>query len=174
MDKKNKEKHKNLEFDGDYARLLYPYVQGFSSPKNIAQFKLSRRKCSDSEYDKKKYKIIIKLEDDKDKKNNNKIKNAIKAFHLEELYNLHQLELSELVKGCREYSKAKRHSIVEMIVKAISKNGSEKYLENLYEKRIKNILFGIPRNTTRTYLLKQLKEDLVKQFDSIDYETNKL
>ena len=170
----NKKKHKNLKFDGDYARLLYPYEEGFSVPKKIAQFKLSRRKCSDLEYNEKKYKIIIEPENDNGQEINNKIKNAIEAFHLEELYNLHQLELDELVEGCRDYSEAKRISLAKMIANAIGNDKTVNGLIEFYKKRIKNIVFSLPRDTAKNYILQQLKEDLVEQFKTIDYDPQKM
>lgn len=171
---RNKNKYKNLKPEGDYFRLLYPYQQGFSYPKKIASFKLSIRKKEDPEYSEKKYKLDIISEKNNDDSTNKKINNSIEAFHLKDLYNLHQLELTELVEGCRDYSEAKSISLATFLAKKLGSPKKENDLISMYEKKIKNIIFGIPRNTDKIYLLKQLKEDLVKQFELIDYNEDKL
>lgn len=174
IDQETKQKKKNLKPDGDYFRLLYPYQQGFSYPSRIAQFKLSIRKKEDPEYNEKKYKLEIVSKEDNEEEINKCINNSIEAFHLKDLYNLHQLELTELIEGCRDYSEAKAISLSTFLAKKLAKDEKFEDLVTMFEKKIKNIVFGIPRNTDKIYLLKQLKEDLLEQFEKEGYNVEKI
>lgn len=165
----DKIKNKKFKQENSYIKILYPYKEGFSNPNEIARFVISRRKKSDPEYKEKKYKISLKYN-----QSNIRIHNTIEVFHLEELYNLHQLELSELVDGCRDYCDAQRIYLAHFLARKLGNKKSSRNLICLYEKKIRDILLGIPHNANQIYLLKQLKEDLGKQFELNNFDINKI
>ena len=103
------------------------------------------------------------------------MKNADDAFHLEDLYNMHDLELEDLFARYRIYNKSRLKNILTVILSARNKSVGDLLETNkaffsaviaAESCRLKNVILGLPLvNNDRQYPLKKFKEDIVKQLD---------
>ena len=106
------------------------------------------------------------------RKNGNKLsgemKNADDAFHLEDLYNMHDLELNDLFSRYRIYNKSRLKNILTVIYSAQNTSNSRQFKSMISTEscRLKKVILGFPLgNDDRQYPLKKFKEDIVKQLD---------
>ncbi len=96
------------------------------------------------------------------------LKNADEAFHLEDLYNMHDLELEDLFARYRIYNKSRLKNILTVICSAQNTSISKlsKAMISAESCRLKKVILGFPLgNGDRQYPLKKFKEDIVKQLD---------
>lgn len=102
------------------------------------------------------------------------MKNADEAFHLEDLYNMHYLELEDLFSRYRIYNKSRLKNILSVILSAQNTPFVNKLSNILFLKaiisaescRLKKVILGLPLgNGDQQYPLKKFKEDIVKQLD---------
>ncbi|MBD5434845.1 MAG: hypothetical protein HDR35_11215 [Treponema sp.] len=153
--------------------IIYPYEEAFG---NDAEFCIRYKQNIDLKnlLDVKNIEIFFKNMFAQRKSCNFKrckrIMNSIAVFHLEDIYNYHQLELNDLLKRYKNYSKQKVSDILKMIVKA-SGNSSENDIEmilRLYSKQIKEMILGIiPLGAGyRQYPLRKFKEDIIALLDN--------
>jgi 5-methylcytosine-specific restriction endonuclease McrA len=99
-----------------------------------------------------------------------KIKNAIEAFHLNELYSCQKIELNDLFARYRHYCKPKIDEIISLVLKVqlgTYYNGNlNSIVAKAYTRRIKNIILGKPLNIRdKQYPLRKFKEDVIEQLD---------
>lgn len=96
------------------------------------------------------------------------LKNADEAFHLEDLYNMHDLELEDLFTRYRIYNKSRLKNILTVIYSAQNTSITRQFKNMISSEscRLKNVILGFPLgNSDRQYPLKKFKEDIVKQLD---------
>ena len=96
------------------------------------------------------------------------LKNADEAFHLEDLYNMHDLELEDLFARYRIYNKSRLKNVLTVIHSArnTSITRQSKAMISAESCRLKKVILGFPLgNGDRQYPLKKFKEDIVKQLD---------
>lgn len=102
------------------------------------------------------------------------MKNADEAFHLEDLYNMHVLELEDIFTRYRIYNKSRLKNILTVIHSAlntsifnrIKKISFFKAMISAESYRLKKVILGLPLvNNDRKYPLKKFKEDIIKQLD---------
>lgn len=169
--------HDEYDYDQDgRAFVPYPYEDAFESKNDDgviekdAWFSVLYGDIKDD----------ISLEDSvcvkiKHKKNlpcdkERKIKNAIEAFHLNELYSCQEIELNDLFARYRHYCKSKIDEITSLVLKAQLGRGYNGNLNSIvvkaYTRRIKNIILGKPLNVRdKQYPLRKFKEDIIEQLD---------
>src|SRR5574344_1340530 len=147
---------------------LYPYLEGFGEGKNKnAAFKL--RYADEKEYAEKGFEILTKIKSFRLK---TKIENSNKAFHLKELYDCQQIEIEDLIKRYRNYSKPKRDEILKIILE--TKIGRQiraddfQLLMQMYSKRLRSQILGLPLVDNIEYPFRKFKEDIIEQFDEAD------
>lgn len=96
------------------------------------------------------------------------LKNADEAFHLEDLYNMHDLELEDLFARYRIYNKSRLKNILTVIYSDQNTSTSRQFKNMISSesRRLKKVILGFPLgNDDRQYPLKKFKEDIVKQLD---------
>lgn len=118
--------------------------------------------------DEKKVKIIIE--------SSGPIKDSIekskKTFYLEDIYNMHKLDLSDFLNRYKKYSDPKRKEIIKLFHDSanvnipIDDNQLEIFLDVMSSKLEKELLGMIECDESKQYPLKKMKEDLKKQLDS--------
>lgn len=129
---------------------LYPYLEGFD---DNTVFNFSYKNASKTDY-----KITIKNNGSK------KEINSIDAFNLESLYNMHKIEIEDLIERYRCYSNPKLDDILRLFP-TVDKNSGMR-ISKLVIKRLRNEILGIPLvDDSKMYPLKKFKTDLIAQFD---------
>ena len=129
---------------------VYPYLESFDKD---SVFKLTYKDSDRKEYN---IKIIYK--------GNKKEKNSIEAFNLEALYNMHKIEIEDLIQRYRCYSKPKINDILKLFP-----NIDQSTMDNiswLITKQMRNEILGLSLgDDSKEYPLKKFKKDLIAQFD---------
>lgn len=118
--------------------------------------------------DEKKVKIIIE--------SSGPIKDSIEkskgTFYLEDIYNMHKLDLSDFLNRYRKYCDPKRKEIIKLFYDSADINARiendqlEIFLNIMSSKLEKELLGMIECEDSKQYPLKKMKEDLKKQLDS--------
>lgn len=130
--------------------ILYPYLEGFD---NNTVFNISYKNASKTEY-----KITIKNNGSK------KEINTIEAFNLESLYNMHKIEIEDLIQRYRCYSDPKLDDILRLFPSM--KKNTVSNISKMVIKRLRKEILGIPLvDDSKMYPLKKFKADLIGQFD---------
>ena len=102
----------------------------------------------------------------------NKIERSKEIFHLEDIYNMHKLDLSDFLNRYKKYSDPKRKEIIKLFHDSanvnipIDDNQLEIFLDVMSSKLEKELLGMIECDESKQYPLKKMKEDLKKQLDS--------
>lgn len=135
--------------------ILYPYDDDFDV---LGEFKLLYKKNNLSgsnvgilDVIASKNNIQVKLIS-----NDAKFNNSVSLFHLEELYNMHKIELHDFLERYKNYRYPKLKEIVSLLQNSqIDKKSLEKYI------------LGFPvLNDDEQYPLKKFKKDIKKQLDN--------
>lgn len=116
----------------------------------------------------------IKLQENGKPLASEELKNANSAFHLVDLYNMHELELDDLFTRYRVYNKSRLKNVLSLIHSArnsFNANflGNKAFFKGIVTAescRLKNVVLGFPLGgRDRQYPLKKFKEDIVAQLD---------
>lgn len=134
--------------------ILYPYDDDFDT---LGEFKLYYKKNSLSgsnvgvlDVVASKNNIQIKLVS-----SDAKFNNTVSLFHLEDLYNMHKIELHDFLERYKNYRYPKLKEIAALLQNSqIDKNTLEKYI------------LGFPVLDDKEYPLKKFKKDIKKQLDN--------
>lgn len=173
------DKYNVVEKDGCIKWVPYPYIDCFEEVINgekveHVKFKTSFKLKKDISNNTEQlgYKVKIK---DVDGVLGEKLINAKEAFHLEDLYEKHEIELDDLFERYRNYSDPKIDEITKLIVSTDdtisgrSQDESEFITKKnvaIYVKRAKNIILGLPLGPgEKQYPLRKFKEDTIAQLD---------
>ena len=161
----------------ELKKLPYPYENIENGKKKL--------------YDEVKFKAFYQFEEKTDevqgdklcygiklRNNENKLvdvfKNANEAFHLEDLYSMHDLELEDLFTRYRVYTKSRLKNILSVIHAAQNSFDESLLKDNAFYKdvistesyRLKKVILGFPLGSQdRQYPLRKFKEDIVAQLD---------
>lgn len=135
--------------------ILYPYEDDFDA---LGDFKLSYnnndltgKKIGTFDVVANRGNIIVKLVS-----NDKKFKNAASLFHLEDLYNMHEIELYDFLERYKNYQDPKLKEI-----KSLLKN------KHLDQNKLKKYILGFPiLDDDKNYPLKKFKKDIKKQLDN--------
>ena len=185
---KEKNKHKEFNYDpSGRAFILYPYEDSIETKDSNG--KITERKIwFSAKYGewKKEYKLLddsirVQIKKKNDPLLNDKIENSIEAFHLNELYSCHKIDMEDLFTRYRNYSKPKIDEITKLIlseqldieIPELNKEQKKKLKEQLYKrvastytKRIKRTILGLPLGAEgKEYPLRKFKEDIIEQLD---------
>ena len=170
-----------LKWENNFASILYPYTESFedknSKGESYAKFHVFYKETQQDEFlDTPKSKtslndvisVGIKVNDSQIK---DKIHNSIEAFHLNELYSCHKIELEDLLTRYRNYSKPKIDEITKLIVNAQlniqASDDTVNQVAKIYTKRIKRTILGLPLGAgDKQYPLRKFKEDIIEQLDN--------
>lgn len=89
-------------------------------------------------------------------------KNANNAFHLEDLYECHEIEMNDLFSRYRNYRNHKIREIISLFHKTTDIN-----INNfIFAGKLKKMILGLPiYKGNKEYPLKKFKEDLIEQLD---------
>ncbi|WP_294958269.1 hypothetical protein [uncultured Fibrobacter sp.] len=172
-------KYNVVKKDGSIKWVPYPYIDCFEEVVNgkkieHVKFKTSFKFKNDNSNNTGQlgYKVKIK---DVDGVLGEKLINAKEAFHLEDLYEKHEIELDDLFERYRNYSDPKIDEITKLILStddAISGRSQDerefitKKIVAIYVKRAKNIILGLPLGPgEKQYPLRKFKEDTIAQLD---------
>ena len=129
---------------------VYPYLESFS--KNTV-FKITYKDSDRKEYN-------VRIMDNGTKKE----KNSLEAFNLEALYNMHKIEIEDLIQRYRCYSMPKINDILKLFPN-IDKETMDK-VSWLITKQMRNEILGLSLgDDSKEYPLKKFKKDLIAQFD---------
>lgn len=181
---KEKSKHKEFHYDSDNrAFILYPYEESIEN-KGIHGDVIEKKAWFRAMYGEwnDKYKLLddsirIQIKKKDDPLLNTKIENSIEAFHLNELYSCHKIDMVDLFDRYRNYSKPKIDEITKLILNetlntsglALNNNQKEKLYKRVastYTKRIKRTILGLPLGAEgKEYPLRKFKEDIIEQLD---------
>ncbi|OWV01461.1 MULTISPECIES: hypothetical protein [unclassified Fibrobacter] len=174
-------KKKALIAKDNFISTLYPYAESFedknSKGESYAKFHVFYKEPKQDEFlDTPKSKtslndvisVGIKVNDSPIK---DKIHNSIEAFHLNELYSCHKIELEDLLTRYRNYSKPKIDEITKLIVNAQlstqALDDTVNQVAKIYTKRIKRTILGLPLGAgDKQYPLRKFKEDIIEQLDN--------
>lgn len=165
--KSNKDDGEDNEFS-----LIYPYMEkygedGVFKAKYDDSF-LNSDKLFGEDFDEGKIKITIEAKGPK----RDKIERSKEIFHLEDIYNMHKLDLSDFLNRYRKYCDPKRKEIIKLfhdsadINARIEDDQLEIFLNIMSSKLEKELLGMIECEDSKQYPLKKMKEDLKKQLDS--------
>lgn len=181
---KEKNKHKEFKYNSDgRAFILYPYedaVENKDSNGEITDKKIWFRAMY-GEW-KNEYKLLddsirVQIKKKDNPLLNDKIENSIEAFHLNELYSCHKIDMEDLFTRYRNYSKPKIDEITKLVLNEqldiegseLNKEQKEKLYERFaptYTKRIKRTILGLPLGAEgKEYPLRKFKEDIIEQLD---------
>ena len=102
------------------------------------------------------------------------IKNSIEKskafFYLEDIYNMHKLDLSDFLNRYKRYCDPKRKEIIKLFHnpanQPIDENQLEIFLDIMSSKLEKELLGMIECDDSKQYPLKKMKEDIKKQLDN--------
>ncbi len=166
------------------AVILYPYMECFDDDngfgKKKASFQICLNKNGEIPYKYDKIEITVQNNAVPNSIDDVKIKNTIEAFHLVKLYQLHQIELKDLLKRYRNYAFPKVKDIVKIFQKIglaypynkTQLNFSKEFMV-AYSKIFRNQILGLPLGVgDAVYPLKKFKQDVIKQLD--DYYRNRI
>lgn len=157
----------------------YPYKDCFDEivdGKKIThvKFKTSYKIVKDKLKEQENLGYRVKLKD-VDGMLGEKLENAKKAFHLEDLYEMHTIELEDLFCRYRNYSHPKLDEIFKMIVNVdenimkcppTEREIMMKKMVTTYIKRMKNVILGFPLGIgDKQYPLRKFKEEVVEQLN---------
>jgi 5-methylcytosine-specific restriction endonuclease McrA len=186
--KTEQQNHNEFKYDPNgRAFILYPYEDSIETKDSNG--KITERKIWFSamygEW-KKEYKLLddsirVQIKKKNDPLLNDKIENSIEAFHLNELYSCHKIDMEDLFTRYRNYSKPKIDEITKLIlseqldieIPELNKEQKKKLKEKLYKrvastytKRIKRTILGLPLGAEgKEYPLRKFKEDIIEQLD---------
>ena len=174
--------HKEYKYDSDNrAFILYPYEDAFESEdengtiKKFAWFSILYGEQK-REYKSLDDSICVKIKKNKTL-SNSKIDNSIEAFHLNELYSCHKIDITDIFTRYRNYSNPKIDEITKLFIDErintsdlrLNKNQRDalyKKIAKTYTKRIKQTILGLPLDTKdKQYPLRKFKEDIIEQLD---------
>ena len=147
--------------------ITYPYSEGFGDGVRFRAFfsgdSINLEKPVDSKNVKIKIrKVTMFSADGRDKIFLNRVKESVKVFNLENLYNCHVIELKDLFIRYRNYCYLKRKEIARLVYC----DGCDDAVLALHAREMKKILLGLPVvNENAEYPLKKFKEDIIKQLD---------
>lgn len=182
---KEKNKHKEFNYDPNgRAFILYPYEDSIETKDSNG--KITERKIwFSAKYGewKKEYKLLddsirVHIKKKNDPLLNDKIENSIEAFHLNELYSCHKIDMEDLFTRYRNYSRPKIDEITKLVLsETLDMNGlnlNKRQKEQLYQrvastytKRIKRTILGLPLGAEgKEYPLRKFKEDIIEQLDA--------
>lgn len=186
--KKEINDHKKFKYNLDgQAFILYPYEDSIETKDSNGEIteKKIRFSAMYGEW-KNEYKLLddsirVQIKKKEDPLLNDKIENSIEAFHLNELYTCHKIDMEDLFARYRNYSKPKIDEITKLILNEqldiegseLNKEQKDKLKEKLYErfaptytKRIKKTILGLPLGAEgKEYPLRKFKEDIIEQLD---------
>ena len=164
------------ENDSKPSSLIYPYRESFGdngffrlkfnnvyieSEKLFKGFYDKENSNNDEKYE--YIKICIESNDIIKKK----VELSKKIFHLEDIYDLQRIELTDFLDKYRNYKDPKRREILKLFKEGTSENIDEKQLEvflNIMSCKLEKQLLGL-YETTKEYPLKKMKMDIKKQLD---------
>lgn len=134
-----KEKAIRPQLDHFYPKDLYPYL-------SCSIFNLIRVKMNNQ------LEATVFIKENDTHSENNKIKNSLGIFKINERYNEHKYELNNILKRYRFYSKSKLSEIIKLLSNI--KDTSE----------FERIILGLPIGlNNKEYPLRKFKEDIIKQ-----------
>lgn len=181
--------------------IVYPYNEGFEEILDDDTIKKRAYFCAipgpNGVYEAQSVEIKYddKCENDKEQRYLERIKNSVTAFHLQELYNCHKIELRDLLVRYRNYADPKIDQINKFfspeikktceIIKIelkrhLAKDEAEKMIKSLESlkseifdscrKNMRNQILGIPLSSDddevkSDYPLKKFKNDIIEQLD---------
>lgn len=154
--------------------IIYPYNEGFLNAyghkdgKFIAAFpKTDVTNWSIREIQNIKFRIDLSNCHDHTKKI--RMDNSINTFHLEQIYNTHQIEIKDLFLRYSNYSHPKRMDILRLFYKKGLKKNKEKQIDkilSIYAMKMKKVFLGLPLGVqNEQYPLRKFKEDIIEQLD---------
>lgn len=128
----------------DIKEIIYPYNEEFGDDFSF-RVKINNQLASE---------VFIRA--DNKHSNNNKVKNSLAIFKINKRYNEHKLELNNILKRYRFYSKSKLSEITKLLPNI--KGSSE----------LERIILGLPIGLNKEeYPLRKFKEDIIKQLKEI-------
>lgn len=150
--------------------IIYPYTEQFG---NSGVFKVKINNIdlsSDTLFENNFNSNELRLKIESTGVLKKKIEHAKEIFHLEEVYNMHELEINDFLKRYRLYRDPKRKEILQLFHDADSNNQIDEKQLNLFlnimsSKMEKEILGMFEVSESKQYPLKKMKTDLKKQFD---------
>lgn len=102
--------------------------------------------------------------------NKEEIEKSKEIFHLEEIYKMHKMDLSDFLNRYKKYCDPKRKEIIKLFHDSASTPIDDKQLGiflNIMSSKLEKELLGmIECDDSKQYPLKKMKEDLKKQLDS--------
>lgn len=153
----NHQKHDdyNKKKDGIIKWVPYPYVDYSKSEISPLKFRVFY-KIQDNELT---YGIRIRK---KGTTLTEEFINANKAFHLEDLYECHEIEIEDLFSRYRNY----RNRKIKEIISLFSTTGNTDVNNLFLATKLKKMILGFPIcKGNKEYPLKKFKEDLIEQLD---------
>lgn len=156
--------HGKLDLDRD---IIYPYNEEFGDDVRFRAFFSGDTVNLEKPIDNKNVEIKIRKitmpsASGGDKSFLKRVKESVKVFNLENLYNCHVVELKDVFNRYRNYCYLKRKEIARLVYC----NQCDDVILALYAKEMKKILLGLPiANENAEYPLKKFKEDIIKQLD---------
>lgn len=165
--KSNKDDGENNVFS-----LIYPYMEKYGD-NGVFKVKydnsfLDSDKLFGEQLDEKKIELSIEAKGPI----KNKIERSKEIFHLEDIYNMHKLDLSDFLNRYKKYCEPKRREIIKLfhdsanVNELIDDNQLEIFLRIMSSKLEKELLGMIECDENKQYPLKKMKEDIKKQLDS--------
>lgn len=134
--------------------ILYPYDDDFDT---LGEFKLFYRQNSLSGSNVGVLDVVASKDNIQIKivSSDAKFNNTVSLFHLEDLYNMHKIELHDFLERYKNYRYPKLKEIAALLQNSqIDKNTLEKYI------------LGFPVLDDKEYPLKKFKKDIKKQLDN--------
>lgn len=153
----NHQKHDdyNKKKDGEIKLIPYPYINHSKGERTPIKFR-----------------VFYKIEDEnliygvrireKGTTLDEKFLNANKAFHLEDLYEMHEIEINDLFLRYRIYNNPKINEIKGLFLST----EDSIVTKLLFNRKLKSLILGLPVcNGNKIYPLKKFKEDIIDQMD---------
>lgn len=158
----------NSKSDKDEAKsMVYPYDEDFGN-NGVFRAKINGTNIDVNEFfegklDENKIKLAIVS-------NNDKVDKSKKVLHLEEIYNMHRLDLLDFLNRYKNYSDPERKFFAKLFESAINAKKIDEsqmnYFFDVISKQLEKQILGmhdVPDG--KQYPLKKMKEDLKKQLD---------
>ena len=156
------------------ANIIYPYNESFfnANGSKDGKFRAALPKTDVTNWSIREIKNInfhIDLSDCQDHAKKTRIANSINTFHLEEIYNTHQIEIKDLFLRYSNYCHPKRKDILRLFYKKEITKHNEKQIDkilSIHAMKMKKAFLGFPLGAGASqYPLRKFKEDIIEQLD---------